>query len=483
MTVFETLWTDGIDKRTSKTSISQHALTRCRNAQYRDGILEKAAGLSVIYDASKSVDSTFQWNGKLIYSNGQNLYYTDYSTETLIGVLSGTSRPYYVLYDADLLIASGGNIQFVDTSWNITTVATSPNLDRLWIRGGRVCGALTGDDFAYESKIGSFKNSGDWDTSPQPGKDWSPVPVADYATTPLYFEVGYKDGLDIVAVAVLSDDVIFFKEKDGKRKQYRLQNYFPYWTITEISPPIHVYSALSAVNNIFTIGKDGFKSFVNVVQYGDIARDETGEKVNVDLVQRVTDDAAIWHIPIRKCIYVKIRSENVLWCYYYTQRCSDGSYGAWTQRYLPYEAWEVWQHENESYIAMGNLIAKFDDDVTTDNSIEFTMDCASKLFVGDDDFDVTQYKIYLENVVQGAGNIQVGGYRGSITFGDTDPIAYSDTSIAYLNDSVAYGKQYTDIKERIRARLSGDIDLNLKITSGKIRFISLKVWTGVVTSG
>ena len=481
--VIEVLWTDGIDKRTSKTSISQHALTKCRNAQYRDGILEKAAGLFTVYDAQKSVDSTFQWNGKLVYSNGQNLYYTDYSTETLIGTLSGTSRPFYMIYDADLLIASGDKLQFVTTSWAITTVATSPDLDRLWVRGGRVCGTLTGDDFAYESKIGTFKNNGDWDTTPQPGADWSTVAEADWVSTPLYYEVGYKDGLDIVAVSILSDDVIFFKEKDGKRKQYRLQGYFPNWTITEISPPIHAYSALSAVNNLFTIGKDGFKSFVNVVQYGDLARDETGEKVNPELSQRVTESAAIWHIPIRKCIYVKIRNENVLWCYYYTQKCSDGSVGAWTQRYLPYEPWEVWQHENESYIAMGNLIARFDDDVPTDNAVDFTMDCASKLFVSDEDIDVTQYKLHMENVYSGAGTIRVGSFLGNISFSDTDPIAYNDTSVAYNNSSVAYGKQYTDQKERIRSPLTNNLEMNLKITSGKVRFLALKVWTGVVVSG
>lgn len=481
--VFETLWTDGIDKRTSKVAISPHALTRCRNAQYRDGTLEKAAGIEIVYDAAKAVESTFEWNGKHIYSNGQNLYYTDYTTETLIGVLSGTSHPYYVLYDADLLVASGNNLQYIDTSWTITTVATSPNLDRLWIRGGRVCGSLAGDDFAYESKVGTFKAVGDWDTSPQPAEDWSSVAAVDYINTPLYYEIGYKDGLDIVSVSILSDDIIFFKEKDGKRKQYRLQGYFPDWTITELAPPIHVYSALSAINNIFIIGKDGFNSFTNVIQYGDLARDETGSKVNVDMIQRVTDDAAIWHIPTRKCIYVKIRSENVLWCFYYTQKCSDGTVGAWTQRYLSAEPWEVWQFENETYIAFGNKIGRMDDDITTDDSVEFTMDCTSKLFVGDDDFDVTQYKLYLENVVQGAGTIQVGGYIGSITFGDTDPIAYSDTSVAYSNTTTAYGKRYSDHKERIRALLSGDVELALKVTSGKVRFVSLKVWTGVVASG
>ena len=483
MNIVEVLWTDGIDKRTSTTAISPHALTRARNAQYRDGVLEKAAGIEIVYDASKAVETAFEWNGKKVYSNGQNLYYTDYTTETLIGTLTGTKLPCYLPFGDELIIASGAKLQYVTALWAITTVATSPNLDRVWIEGGRVWGTIAGDDFAYGSKIGTFKNSGDWDTSPQPGADWSTVLEVDYVSTPLYYEVGYKDGLDIVSAELFFGDVIYFKEKDGKYRQYRKTGDFPNWRIIPLSPAIHVYKTSATLNDLFTIGHDGFKSLGTVTDFGDIKWNEVGEKINDDIVKNVTDDAMMWHIPIRKTIYVKIKAENILWCFHYSQKCSDGSTGAWTQRYLTAEPRMMWQFENETYIAYGNKIGRLDDDSTHDDSTEYVMDCASKLLVSDDDFDVVRYKLYLENSVAGTGNLSIGNFLTGLTFLDTDTVAYTDTTVAFTDTRTAFGKKFTSLDERIRTTLSGDLTMELKINSGKVKFLSLKVWTGVVASG
>lgn len=477
----QVLWTDGIDKRTSTTAISPHALTRCKNGQYRDGVLEKAAGIEIVYDASKAVETAFEWNGAKVYSNGQNLYYTDYSTETLIGTLTGMKLPNYLIFGDELLIASGAKLQYVTTAWAITTVATSPNLDQLWIEDGRVWGSLAGDDFAYGSKVGTYKNSGDWDLSPQPGADWSST--TDPVNTPLYYEVGYKDSLDIVSAEPFFGDVIFFKEKEGKYRQYRKTGEFPNWRIIPLSPSIHVYKTKAVENDLFTIGHDGFKSLATVTDFGDVKWNEVGEKINDDIVRSVTDSALMWHIPIRKTIYLKIKAENILWCFHYAQKCSDGSYGAWTQRYLTAEPRMMWQFENETYIAYGNKIGKIDDDLTTDDSTDYVMDCASKLLVSDEDFDITRYKLYLENSVAGNGNITIGSFTTGLTFIDTDTVAFTDDTYAYTDDRTAFGKEFTSLDERVRATLSGDLTMELQINTGKVKFLSLKVWTGVVASG
>ena len=481
--VLETLWTDGIDKRTSSTGISTHALTRCRNAQYRDGSLEKAAGIEIVCDAGKAVDAVFEWNGKKVFSSGQTLYYTDYVTETLIGTLSGTSKPCYLVFGDELLIASGVKLQYVTTAWAITTVAFAPNLDRIWIEGGRVWGTIAGDDFAYGSKVGTFKLSGDFDTTPQPGADWSGVAAVDYLNTALYYEVGYKDNLDIVSAELFFGDVIFFKEKDGKYRQYRKTGQFPNWSIVALSPAIHVYKTSATLNDLFCIGQDGFKSLSTVTDYGDIKWNDVGEKINDDIVRNVTVGAKVWHVPLRKTIYVKVKAENILWCFHYSQKCSDGTYGAWTNRYLTAEPHDIWQFENETYIAYGNKIGKLDNDLTTDDSAEFVMDCASKLLVSDDDFDVLRYKLYLENSVAGAGNVSIGNFSAGLTFEDTDLVAFSDDGDAFTDDGIAFGKEFTSLDERIRSTLSGELSLGLKVNTGKVKFLSMKVWTGVVASG
>ena len=507
---FTTRFSGGLDLSLPEESISTECLSRADNVEYStNGVLQKCDGIRAVFD-SGTVDIAFPFNNKTVFNSGNKLYYVDLTvaspTATLIGTLTGAglNKQSFAYRDTDLLLASGGHLQKLSTAWALTTDSSSPYCDRVFIDNGRIMASLTADAGGTDSDYlywASASNDTTWDLTPQPENDWTGVDPASYYTTALFLEIGYRDGLDIIDIQQLANDYIITKSNGIYSRQYRFSGTFPDWKVTQLSPSIPVVEAVGTINDIIFVGSRGVYSFANVMQYGDVQKDETGRKVNATLSQDVTTAAQIWHIPIRKQIYVKPSNTSVLWIYHYNQRnVVTGEVGAWTKRFLPYPTTHIWQDGNNVYMAMGSKICKIDPEIGSyalpnlvsdvaydDDDIAFDdMDIAAGVVVyikpGTVDgneiparlsgkkltssflFNSVHYVIHTNVSVDGTANVSFTGYAEAFSFTGGDDIAYDDADIAFDDEDVAAGNtEYTrDVwfESKLTSSMATDISIN-----------------------
>lgn len=444
--------TGGLDYSTSPEAISSECMTRADNVEYNaNSILMKAEGIVPLF-ASGDISVAYPFNGYTLYNNDLNLYRVDLTAETpsatLIGTLEGNflTKDSFVMRDSSLLIASGGHLQKLDTSWNLTTDSGSPHCDHVFIDNGRIMVALTtaaggtDSDYFYWASI---EDDTVWDLSPHPEYDWSALLKTDYSTTALFLEIGYRDGMEFRDIQRLANDWIVTKSDGINFRQYRFTGTFPNWQVTALEPSFSVYESCTAINDVFTIGLSGFKSLKNVIQYGDIARDETGIKVNKELVKNITQDARIWHLPLKKQIAVKIANDKVLWLYHYNQRnAQTNEIGAWTKRILSSEVQHIWEQNNKVYIATGNNLCVFDPAYSTQEGNEYIAYVAGKRFTSIFQFNLIHATIDLENRLSGIGLAKFGGFSVTLNLTTDNDIAFDDDEIAFDDEDPAAGDTY-----------------------------------------
>ena len=123
----------------------------------------------------------------------------------------------------EMVVASGGRLQKFEEfgQAGIPTLTAIPNSPekcrRVFVRAGRV-GVVEGPDTLRFSWVGDCEK---WENDP------------DDASTGQFIEIGYKDGMDIVAVVPLAKDLMIFKvpeDEPDKGVIWRLVGDFPNWT-------------------------------------------------------------------------------------------------------------------------------------------------------------------------------------------------------------------------------------------------------------
>ena len=466
----------GMDVRTSPETISESCLANAQGCQFDQGsaVLRKADGIEIVFDAATAVESGFEFNSKQLFNSSQNLYSTDLSTKTLLGTLDGTDDAYYFAWSDECLICSGGKLQRLNSSWALSTVSGSPDCHGGMIRESRVMTWLRGSDFLMFSAIG---NPATWDLSPVPKKDWSGVTASNEATTALYIEIGYQDGRDIVDVGVVGADLIIHKARAGgvDPKSYRLIGSYPDWVVKEVTsvPVIH---SCSALNDNFVIGSSGFKNLTPVIQYGDIAQGEAGDKINTSLTKQTIDaNAKIWFAPSKKIFYVKASNDKKLWMYHYNNKDTvTNETGAWTYRYLQDDVKHIWESNGIVYLAVGNYICKFNEYVATDISNEVVMSIRSKKFNSSKNFLITKATLFFESNVAGAGTLIIGNFSTALTFSASDDLSISDTDYSISDDDFSVGNKYQGMVFRF-VSFSKSFYIELTCQRGSIGFRGIEI--------
>ena len=271
--------------------------TDCVTADTCDGINPILKIHPYLKDASNS------W---LVGACNGNLYYLDDDAWVLIGALNdGTTVPSFLTFNTKCLVADGGaDIK----TWDGTTygtIADSPQASCLAEAGNRVIANATDEpDSVYLS-------------GPEDQTDWDTV-----SGNAIGLKVGYGDGLNVNGFAVKGDDIIVSKiglGGKGGKKIYRINISDPTpanWKSELLSSNNAFQSAhtsVQAFNDVFFADDNGFKSLRGVQEYGDLAIDPTGRKINQVWSSGDCDEVA--YLPKYNAIWISIASR--VFCYYH----------------------------------------------------------------------------------------------------------------------------------------------------------------------
>jgi hypothetical protein len=208
--------------------------------------------------------------------------------------------------------------------------------------------------------------------------------------------------------------------------------------VVEETTSIPALATKAALNDIFTIGRDGFKNMATTVQYGDLAQYDAGKKVNPALSMQVIDaNARLWYIPSRNQMIVKTSSNKTSWLFHYSIADEEGL-GAWTRRTFVSNLNDVWEDGNTVYLAYGCKVCCFSSSVQTDDGTVYTSEIEGKSYRSRYLYNISRYILDLDNRRDGVGTLQLGEYTRSMTYGTSEAIDLSDNDEAYSDIDEAY---------------------------------------------
>lgn len=190
-------------------------------------------------------------------------------TPTYIGKLNGSYSPMCAKFMDKIWIASGGKLQYYDYTQNaeLQTVSDSPTCSMVFQRFSRIAVSQDGTNGFYLSSVG---DGTEWaeDTNRADKKQW--------------LDVGYGDSGTITAIVPLATDIIFIKS-NGKIYQLSGDADPNDWQVTEIAngtDPAGTNCAVNIGNSVVFLSIRGLKSLAAVMEYGNIATADIGDKFN-----------------------------------------------------------------------------------------------------------------------------------------------------------------------------------------------------------
>lgn len=455
----------GVNLLKSPDQIDMKDLQKGENVEFdrMNGSLTKCPGLTPVFDAALPVHSLFMLGASSgLFSSGTDLYVTNLSTKTLLGSLTGTSKPHCAHFGDDTVIASGGTIQKYDgTLTTISdiyeTVEQAPLADLVKIRDARVWTASNNSDEIILSATGDASKWRDISNDDSSGKR---------------LQVGYKDGGHIVAWVEFGADLLVFKDN---YKIFRVIGSYPNWSVKEVSDVSSCANkncALQAENLALFLGMNGLQAVKTVQEYGDMQTTDVGEKINNYLEKNVSmTSAALWHLPTRRQVWAQSQSSGLV----YMMSLLNG--GITTRRFS--EAInDVATWQSAVYICRGNKILELRDDVETDDGEDYVGIIIPKTLTTVNQLLLKRITIDTYNITSGAATLTISGSSivlplSSANSGD---IAALDTDIAALDEDPVVTDSYTTTSKRLVYRAK-KITPVVTISSGilSVRKIALDV--------
>ncbi len=412
------------------------------------GVLKTREGLEKLGELANSIDSMYYGRNiqQLLVMSDNQLYKYSTGTFTLIGSLSGTKTPIYCEWENKVLIASGGALQSYDGT-TLTTISGAPNSDYVNVQYGRVIVSQEGSDYLYWSGVGDETQ---WDFT---------------SNKALMLEVGYKDGGNIIAVQMLSRDIVVFKDNG---RIYRVVGPYPDWVVYEVANKVSGLSRLSTTSigdYLVFLDSDGVKTLQTVMEYGDLRATSIGDKINKWIVKNTMKDyARLWHSKRKGQVWIRAQDDKFVYVYHYLLN-------AWTIFYFKDQCNALAEDAYNLYVALGNILYKMNDLIHTDNGESIQSRLITKRLFSNFPFLVKKIKFAYEGLEDGSVNIQINNYYRNITIQKGGDIAYSDNDIAYLdNDPVVFYNRH-ESQKRTNFRtpyLQPEI-----VVIGAIRFLGL----------
>jgi len=419
---------------------------------FSSGVLKTRDGLKKISSLTDEINQLFYAKNLqiLLASAGNKLYkYNNDGTFTEIGNLSGSEIPVFAEWSNKVLIASGGKLQSYDGS-DLITIVDSPLCDYVNVQYGRVIVSKQGEDYLYWSGIGDETN---WNFS---GTD----------ADALQLEVGYKDGGNIVAVKMLSKDVVVFK--DNKRI-YRVVGAYPNWTIYEISRDngaLSKFAVAEVGNSIAFIDESGIRSLDTVLEYGDIKVRDVGEKINIWLIRNlIPSQIRVWHVKPKGQIWVKLQDDKFIYVFHYANK-------AWTVFQFPQGCSAVVYDDTTIYVALGTNLYKMSNTVLTDDGADIQAKLITKKIHPNRQFLLKRGKIFYQGLSTGTANLKINKLYKNLDISQSGDVAYLDSDIAYSDDAPVVQETSSLVEFRCNHRIPY-LQPEITIISGNIKLLGL----------
>ena len=430
-------------------SIPDEALVQADNFEFDQytGSIRTAPGMRVLVTEAGDIGAGFydMTHAVHLFNVGTSLYKTDLTTSTLIGTMTGSSKPIFCLYDTKVLIASGGQLQSWDGT-TLSTIADAPVCHYVSYRKGRAVAFNITNDLLSFSAIGDYTA---WTNAPADNSSGQSI------------NIGYKDASSICSVAEQSQDLLIFKSSG---RLYRMVGDFPDEAVYEVSQTAYSanqYSAVSIVNNTFFVGQMGIWGTGTTQSYGDIDMVETGANINPQVILQVDTSAQIWHVYPRRQLWIKTQNDKSVYIFHYNT-------GAFTRRTFKYQISDVWCEGNKVYVAYGTKIAVIDTTIATDDDTAIVAQLKSKRWVATSlALFVTRILFETSNIIAGDFILKVGTKTIAQSTGITGDIASLDTDIAALDTDPAVDSSFTRIFQRVGI-WGSSLDITFTVNTGTI---------------
>lgn len=333
---------------------------------------DKNTGAFIIFGATPATETDFA-NVYIAYLNG---------TPTNLGKLTGRERPCCVRFGANIIIASGGKLQYYSFTTNtLTTVDSSLLFDNIFIRDMRLYASQRGDDKIYCSSTGDATSSEAWteDTNIESQMQW--------------VEVGGLDGGDIITMLPLAGDLIIFKTSG---KVYRLSGHstadFAIDEIGNLSHAEDYQKSFGTVGStIMFITDVGMRNLATVQEYGNFTTNETCYKINKNISATI-NKPKLWNLLTKRQAIIMPDSTNAKLVFVY-QYDADMAYE------LEF-AENIMDMAETSYgiaIAVGSGIYKWSFDYVKDNAADINAQIISRQFITPGKFITRFFDIFLES--------------------------------------------------------------------------------------
>jgi hypothetical protein len=443
---------------TSSELLKDNELEKVENMELDKGMLKTVDGIVPVKDTGIIIDGLFwvPYNNTLLFSSGNRLYRTNLTSVEMIGELSGVEVPAFSLFDGKVLAASGGKLQCHDGA-KLTTIAASCECDMVFARDGRVVTAKAGLDRLLYSGMGDVNNWFFKTTDQRNHTDLDAV----------YMDVGYKDGSDIVAIVPLANDILVFKSYGNV---FRIVGEYPDWSVQEVSRNVECANKNTAIqvgNNVYFLGKDGFRDLRTVVEYGAVKATPTGEKINRLLLNEAGLKAALWHLPNKNQIWIKTQNQRRVFVYHYL-------WNAFTVRECDAEIRAVVSVGEKTYIAVGSTIGLLDEQAATVLGKSYPSLLKTKNLVHTRPVLIKQVFVNWYPLVDGSGELRIGKLNLPLVIENPGQKIGGNRESIQGNRRLISSNTIKTMKQRCNVR-TDMINIVLSLRSGSVKLHSVRV--------
>jgi hypothetical protein len=450
------------------------------------GMLKIRGGITPVHTFPNPVTDIFPIAGEnsMLVRSGAEMYRFSNGEVTKVGEVNGDLPGVYEFWgeNKDLLMVFGGHLHIYDgkTVTRIQTEGAPTKANTVVYRTGRVMVTQTQSDTIKYSGVGDpmmWKEDTDMDS--------------------VSLDIGYKDGCDMTAIAEMAGEILIFKCPEGQPEYgriYRLQGNYPDWNIIPYAKGISAWNPNAVVNvsnNLLFITKEGLASLETVSEYGDFQQSWAGANVNPALLNTLTSQCRLWHIPSRGQVWLWDGKSGEVWVYH------PQVGGAWTKFIFHGPVTAVSHINNNTYIAIGNLLYGMNDFYSKDqlekpesesgagsgtesesegHTISITGKWRPKTLIRRNQILVKSVTAGYISSINSSAVMKVEGLKMLLPITAKGDIAALDTDIAALDTDPLVPFQSSIIRQRCNIR-KWEITPEIEITNGtfNLSFVSLEI--------